>query len=204
MIKTILIILALTIIGGTLCLANSGAVFTAYPSHTVNHNKWIVRDVNPGEKYEEYLTIKNLSNKNISIKLNTFETSGTSENIKILENETPKNIGKWIGLENQTVELKANEKKEVKIILSIPNQAAIGQYQAAVFATYTEESSKNLKTTTRIGNRIYLNVTNDTSLYTNTFNPKINPLQLSLIIFSSIGIVISSIGLKIENKKSMS
>ena len=204
MLKKILLILALTIISGQLCLADNGAVFTSYPSNTADHNKWIVRDVNPGEKYEEYLTIKNLSDKKIEIKLNTVETSGSKEEIRILDNQTPKNIGNWINLEKETVELNANEKKEVKIVLAIPSQVQLGEYQAAVFATYTDHLSNNLNTTTRIGNRIYLNVTNNQSLYTNTFNPKINITQLALIIFSIIGIIISSVSLKLENKKSMS
>lgn len=201
MIKKILLILALIAIGGQLCLAENGPVFTTYPSNTANHNKWIVRDVNPGEKYEEYLTIKNLSDKNIEVKLKTVETSGSKEEIRILDNLTPKNIGNWINLENQTVQLKANEKKEIKITLAIPEEVQSGEYQAAVFATYTDKLNNNLNTTTRIGNRIYLNVTNNQSLYTNTFNPKINITQIGLIVLSLIGIIISSVSLKLENKK---
>lgn len=204
MIQKILIILALTTIGSHLCLADYEAVFTSYPSNTIDHNKWIVRDVNPGENYEEYLTVKNLSDKNIKVKLNTVETTGPKENIRVLDNQEPKNIGNWIGLENQFIELQANQKKDLKISISIPEKAATGEYQAAVFATYTDESNRNLNTTTRIGNRIYLNVTNNHSLYTNTFSPNINITQLSLIIFSILGIIISSVSLKLDNKKSMS
>lgn len=204
MIKTLLIILSLTAIGGQLCLAASEPVFTSYPSNTVNQNKWIIRDVNPGDSYEEYITIKNLSSQDIQVQLSVVETSGPKESVKVLDNQAPKNIGNWIKLENQSVQLKANEKKQVKLSLEIPDQTEQGDYQAAVFTTYTDQTSTNLTTTTRIGNRVYLNVTDKKTLYTNTFDPKLSVSQSTIIIFSVLGIILSLVSFKLENKKSMS
>ena len=204
MLRKLLLILTSISIGAQLCLASNEPIFTAYPSNTGNRNKWIVRDVNPGDKYEEYLTIKNLSDKKIHVQISSVETAGSETEIQILDNQPAQNIGKWINLEETSIEIGAYEKKQVKIVFAIPAETPLGEYQAAVFATHTNRTATNLNMTTRIGTRIYLNVTNNKILHSNVLALPINGAQLVLIIFSLLGIIISSFALKLENKHSLS
>jgi uncharacterized membrane protein len=186
----ILYILALLLLVPSLAQAQS-LMFTSYPSHTRENNKWIIRDVNPGENYQELLTLENLSDQEIQLHTSVLETSGSTEKIKLLENQPFRNIGKWITTEKNTFTLTPFEKKEIKININIPKDTALGKYQAAVMVSGTNKTGTSLNLSTRIGNRIYLNVTDSSVLQTNTFSLQISIWQILLITISSLGLLYS-------------
>lgn len=181
-----------TLIGLLLCapLAQaSSAVFTTYPSHTLNNNKWIIRDVNPGQSYQEEITAENLQNYPITLTLQVIESSGSKENIRLLENQPNQNIGNWIQPEINSIDLAAHQKQNIKINIIIPNKTELGEYQAVILTTNTDKNKGNLNIATRIGNRIYLNVTNNPILQTNIFSTNISVIQITFITLSVIAIL---------------
>lgn len=182
-------------------MGQSISAFTTYPTKTINQDKWIVRDVNPGRHYREQITIENLSDENIELKIDIIESTGGRENIRLLENSTYQPIKQWIKPEQDIVKLSPFEKKNINLNIQVPGNQELGEYQAVALVSQTSEKSGNLKISTRIGNRIYLNVTDQKILQTNTFNSEINPPQLTLIILSLIAITYSFMPAKKARQK---
>jgi len=174
------------------------AVFTTYPTNTINHNQWIIKDINPGQTQQESITIKNLTNQNITLNLSIKETSGNRENTKIIEQLPYKNIGNWLKLEQSSINLSPLEIKNIPFTISVPTDTKLAEYQGTILVSYIDSNSSDLQIATRIGNRIYLNVTNNKDLQSNTINLFVSPLQIFLIIISALGL---SYGLFKSNKK---
>ncbi len=185
--KKALYILVFSLIGAQTLLAQE-IPFTTFPTHTENHNKWIIRDVNPGSSYDESITVKNLSDYTISLKLETIEFSENGEKINLREGVPPEDIGKWISFNEQKLSLQPHEKKELSLKISIPEKTALGKYQAAVMVSHSSGEEGQLNLSTRIGNRIYLNVTDSKLLQTNTVNYWNPSLQIFLILASLLGL----------------
>lgn len=189
--RIIPIILGLTLLTTQVAAASSDNTFTTYPSFTKHRNKWIVRDVNPGQTTEDYITVENLSDHSLTLDLNVKELSGTEEKPKIIENQNFQNIGNWTKLESNQLTLSAHQKSQVKIVFQIPENAPLGSYQEVVLASHTADQGTNLGVATRIGNRLYINVTDQKVLQANTQNLNVTPLQLTLIALASLGIIAS-------------
>jgi uncharacterized membrane protein len=188
MIRKILYILIISLSGANLVHAQSMS-FTSHPSHTRNQDKWIVRDVNPGQSYREYLTVENLTGQPLELQTKIVETSGSKDNIKLLENQPDKNIGAWIKTEDDLISLQSYEKKEIPVEITIPENADLGEYQAAILISHVSNSPDRLNLSTRIGNRVYLNVTHSQNLQTNTFSLQVSGWQIALIGLSLTGLV---------------
>lgn len=190
--KIIFIILGIGLISTQVAMAAAGEnLFTTYPSFTKDRNKWIIRDANPGQQSEDYLTLDNLSDQTITLSLTVKELSGTKTQPQIIENQNLQNIGNWTKLENNQVTLSAHQKSQVKVIIQVPENAQLGSYQEVVLVSHVQQQTSDLNVATRIGDRIYLNVTDQKNLQANTQNLNVTPLQLALIILASLGIIAS-------------
>jgi uncharacterized membrane protein len=201
MIRNIFYILALSLITAPLALAQVDNSFTTYPTNTVNQNKWIVRDVNPGHQYEENITVENLSNQPIELQLEVIESAGDRNNIRLLENQFTSSLSQWIKPEHNRIHLSALEKKDIALQFNIPANQKLGEYQAVALVSHSQKDADNLSISTRIGNRIYLNVTDKQVLQTNSFTPTINPAHWTLIILSIGGIIYGLLPLRQLNQK---
>jgi len=177
---------------------NNQAIFTTYPTNTVNHNQWIIKDINPGQTQQESITVKNLTDQNIVINLAVKETKGDKKNTQIIEQQPFQNIGNWIKLEQNSITLIPQEIRKIPFSISTPFNTKPGEYQGTILASYTSNTESAFQINTRIGNRIYLNVTKNHELQSNTINLNISPIQIFLIIISSLGLVF---GLMKSNKK---
>jgi uncharacterized membrane protein len=201
MIRNIFYILALSLITAPLAFAQADNSFTTYPANRVNENKWIVRDVNAGHQYEENITVENLSERPIELRLEIIESAGDRNNIRLLENQYSNSLSKWIKPEQSIIHLNPREKKDIILKLDIPTNQNLGEYQAVALVSHSQKNSDNLNISTRIGTRIYLNVTDQKILQTNSFNPSINPGHWTLIILSIGGIIYGLIPLRQLNQK---
>lgn len=201
MIRNIFYILALSLITAPLAFAQADNSFTTYPANRVNENKWIVRDVNAGHQYEESITVENLSERPIELRLEIIESAGDRNNIRLLENQYSNSLSKWIKPEQSIIHLNPREKKDIILKLDIPTNQNLGEYQAVALVSHSQKNSDNLNISTRIGTRIYLNVTDQKILQTNSFNPSINPGHWTLIILSIGGIIYGLIPLRQLNQK---
>jgi hypothetical protein len=165
--------------------------FTTYPSRTENNAAWIVRDVNPGKTYREFITLENLTDNNLTLQTKIIESSGNRPQIELIENSPPQNAGLWIKTEEQKTLLARREKKQIALTIEIPQNTAPGEYQAVAMVSEIGENNRNpsgMNINTRIGNRIYLTVTDRKDLQSNTFGPEDYQLQIALILLSLGGI----------------
>lgn len=167
---------------------NTNGVFTIHPSRPLTTSNWIVRDVNPGKNYHETLTLENLSPETISLELTFKETSGTRDNIEIRENDDFANIGQWTSISPNQVTLSPHEKKNVDLLINIPPNVSSSEYQGAILAIHQQKKGE-MNISTRIGTRIYLNVTNSEILSTNTAQPTNYSTSLLLCIISLAGLI---------------
>ena len=190
--KILIILAIITICAQTASAASIGA-FTTYPSFTDNQNKWIIRDANPGQITEDYITVENLSDETITLNLDIRELKGTRNKPEIIESSKHQNIGNWTKLEQNQITLTPHEKKKIKVTIQIPTRIHLGQYQEVVLVSHASSSESNVDIKTRIGDRIYLNITDNTDLQDNTQNLIITPTQLILIILASFGLFASII-----------
>lgn len=174
---------------GSIFWANSAlaaeSMFTVYPTYPKENSNWIIRDVNRGNNYSEYLTLENLSEKEITLQITSRETSGTFENIKINKNAK----AEWIQPSMNEITLSAKEKKNMEINIHIPEDAKIGEYQGAILVNNPTKTKDQFNISTEIGNRFYLNITDNKNLITNTFSPPNINLHLVLILLSIAGIL---------------
>lgn len=174
---------------GTLFWTNTalaaGSMFTVYPTYPKENTSWIVRDVNKGSQYNEHLTIENLSEEEISLSILSKKTTGSPDNIQIEKTKT----AEWIKPSVTEIKLGAKEKKQIDINISIPENAQIGEYQGAIIVNHQSTEKNQLNISTEIGNRFYLNITDNTNLMTNTFSPPNINLHLLLIFLSIAGIL---------------
>jgi len=137
--------------------------FTIYPSYTHSGSKsWIIREAAPGSTATEYLTLENLSGENQEVQVNIKEAYAEKGKFITLENDSFENIGNWIGSPQNSYLLSPHEKIKIPVRMDIPEDAATGQYTAAVFAAQKKAvPGENLNIVTQIGTRIYLNVTHE-------------------------------------------
>ncbi len=180
---TIFIIGLLNLIWVSTSTANSPS-FTSYPEDISNGN-WIIKNVNPGKNYYEKLIVKNLENETIQLNLKFNEFIENNKNIQLLENQKYLNIGNWISPTSQTIQLLPYETKRISFEIKIPKQTLEKQYQGAFLISKQLSQNNSFNINTRIGNRIYLNVTNNNLLENNIFNLPISKTNL-LFIFISI------------------
>lgn len=153
--------------------AVSGDGLIAYPTNADPDNSlsqsWFIYDLNPGESKEDYLTVKNDSDQEQSIKI--YAVDSTTNNMGGFaleeENDIRDSIGKWIIPEVDHMIIKPRQEQQVKFNISIPIEATAGEISGGIIIQkdLTEEQ-KNAKSgfviSTRIGIRVYETVPGET------------------------------------------
>lgn len=141
---------------------------------------WLIYELKPGESFEDKVFVQNRSFKKITLRIYAQDAANNSKdkNFQIYnENQTPTDkqfLNNWITLEKNEIVLAPGEGKEIKFIIKIPPDAQKKEYAGVIFAHLdpggksNEEAdiSKNQSVTTvstgiRIGERIYLTVTDN-------------------------------------------
>lgn len=183
--KTIIFIIGLlNFIWCNISIASSPN-FIVHPKDTSNGN-WIVKSVNPSKDYNQTLIVKNLENKATKLNLEFLEFTEDNGHIQLLENQKYKNIGNWITPTNAVIQLSPNEQKQINFKIKIPNNVSRQQYQGAFLVSKNTEDVSTLNIKTRIGNRIYLNVTDNIILENNVLNIPISETNLAFILIGFI------------------
>lgn len=154
-------------------LAVSGDGLIAYPTTSDPENSlsesWFIYKLERGTGKEDYLTIKNESNQPQSVKLYVVDSTTNNMGEFALEGETDSKdgIGKWLTLETDHLVIAANEEKQVKLNINIPEDAPAGEISGGVIIQKDlTEAQKNTKSgfiiNTRIGIRVYETVPGET------------------------------------------
>lgn len=154
-----------------ICLPNitsavSGDGLAAYPTNPDPNNpatqSWFIYNLDRGVTKEDSLTIKNSSDEKQTLKIYAVDATTNNMGGFALETETDSrdSIGKWIHLEEDTVTLEAQEKKDLKFSINIPQNATTGEISGGIIvekiASNEESDSKSgFIINTRIGIRVY-------------------------------------------------
>jgi len=168
------------------------AEFTIHPTFAHEENRaWMILKATPGETIQDSITVKNLSAEKITLHIAVHEADTKNGNIKIIESQNFENIGSWISVQNK-IDLLPNETKNLPVNINIPIDTPAKQYTASILASLTETNQQNLQIVTRIGVRIYLDVTNQTTgdMQTSIFRLTANPFLILGILLSVTGIIV--------------
>jgi hypothetical protein len=184
-------------------MADFGGDFTIYPAHTHFGNRnWIIINAAPGTSTNEKLVLENLSKKQQEI--NLLVRGAKVENGKfIAEDLIPTDgAGTWIKPERANYNLNPLQKITIPVQITIPRDAEEKQYTAVIFAAKKDPAGPSLNIVTRIGVRIYLNVTTNAALYTNIFTAPEYKSAFFLAI-SSLGLIGSVLHYLINRKETL-
>ncbi len=163
--------------------------FTIYPSYTHEGNKsWIITEAVRGETVNESVTLENLSGKTQYISVFFREAIPRNENFIISEDTDFSDIGNWTTLTESSYTLTAGEKKKIPFEIIVPSDAAEGEYHGAVFAAIESPENDNLKVVTRIGVRVYLNVTEGSYGLASVLNGRGSDSMIFLVL-SAMGVI---------------
>lgn len=195
----------------SIAFANT-AEFSLSPTNPNDtQESWLVYTIAPGTTLEDSVTISNISDETITLKLYPADTeTSTTEDEFALKSNTVEmsTIGKWVSLNTESITLGPKEKKVVNFTLTIPSGTAEQEYKGGIVA---ELEAKNDTTTTgtestivqiasRVGLRLYATVKEApvTDVDTDTGATKSNSNSAFIII--GIVIVITLVGLLFSQK----
>lgn len=139
--------------------AQGAATFTIYPSYTHQGNKaWFIYDVKPGDTVKDYLTLENLSDTELKLKIYFLE--GQEDNGKMLTKEGNgfSDIGALMSPAESYVDLQPKQKKKVEFLYTIPKDFKEGRYAGVFYAEQFGNSDAMVAVNTRIGVRTFVNV----------------------------------------------
>jgi uncharacterized membrane protein len=158
-----LTLVTLTLAFGALPMyALAAGDFTIYPTYAHEGNKsWIITSAMQGDTVTEYVNLENLSGETQKISLNFKEASAQKDNFVIFENPDFRTMGNWISFNKEAYILAPGEKIKIPVEIQIPKNVKADKYYGAIFAVKeaTDTNNKNIEIVTRIGVRIYLDVT---------------------------------------------
>jgi len=136
--------------------------FTVYPAkpNAVNSSS-IIAEIKPGGTYEETVIVENKND--YAATLTTYAVDGTTAKeggftVK-MKNDIQENIGLWAITDPTEIEVAARQKMEVKITITVPENAAMGEYRGGFVAEATKETSSTIVTTLRVAMPIQVTVT---------------------------------------------
>ena len=163
-------ILIYSLLCGNLTAYAAAGGFTAYPSRTHDGNKsWIITRAEPGKTAEESITLENLSDEIRQISLEVKEARTENGKFTPISGQF-ENIGNWISVPQDSYILEPHRKMIIPVSIAVPADTPDDSYNAAIFAVQKEKNDNGLNIVTRIGVRVYLNVSNDGAGFINIFN----------------------------------
>jgi len=141
--------------------AHAGIGISPKPTASEPTRSWFVYTLQSGESREDSVILNNHSDKPITLMVEGLDAINTTSGGFTLVNDVTKNqdLGNWVTLETNTVQLNPEQSKEVKFKITVPEGASVGDHSGAI-AVYEKPvgnaSSMGLKI--RVGARIYVTV----------------------------------------------
>jgi len=127
---------------------------------------WFKYTVDPGTTINDFVVISNVGAEDTSVDLRSNDAIITDDGaFTIVSNELEnKEVGKWVQLDNNKIDLPAGKGVKIPFKISIPADTKPGEYAGGLSITEIDKgdpSSAPLSVKTRIGNRIYITVKGD-------------------------------------------
>lgn len=212
LITTICTIISLSLLIGinTTLAENSNGTFTVYPSYMHDgNNQWLILNAFPGDHIKDYVTIENLTAEKQTISLQANTANQTEKGYIINEKTNESDFSSWIIFEKNEYTLEPFQKIKAPMEITVPDSAQIKKYSGAILGSRSIKNENGLNIVTRIGTRLYLNVTEPSvattvnTLTANIFSPQSIYFFLSLfaLIAGSFYITINHLDQKKHENK---
>lgn len=129
---------------------------------------WFIYELKPGESQEDSITIMNLTEETIYIKVYPVDATTTQEGFFALigEDEKQNEVGTWIKMKSNVVTVGPHEYKDVPFTITIPKYTTIGDHPGGIVVQEVEKpnpkkSGIGLNIISRMGVRVYESVPGD-------------------------------------------
>lgn len=149
-------------------LAAGDGEMAIYPYEWDGENEltkhWFLYDLSPGTVHEDTVAVENLGDSDLSLKIYAVDALTTTDGAFALENEdeSKDEIGNWVNLSENELNLAAKEKKAVTFSIAIPEDATPGEHIGGIVIENAElQEGELLNLKTRVGVRIYETVPGD-------------------------------------------
>lgn len=156
-------------------------IIPAYPN-TINPRKFIF-ELKPGEKTEDYVSIKNLSDQNAHFLL--YGADSTLSNQGTLAYKTRQNggegEGKWVSFQPSGIDLGPQETKLVKFTIETPKDTNFGDYKfgIAMEKSRPDANNPNITIATRVILHGEVKITNEPKTVPKLSAPAVTKPQIS-------------------------
>jgi hypothetical protein len=141
----------------------------------------IMVELKPGDTYSDAFIVENKSDSVKKITLYPADSVTVNGEINIKNNtDKQENIGKWTKFETNEITLQPREKKQVGFTITIPANAAFGNFKGGFNAVESPEIPKNqsgIFYSTRIVLMVKVKITD---------NPQHIPLRSEINLFTSV------------------
>jgi LysM repeat protein len=144
---------------------NTGTIglLPAYPDPNVkNSMSWFIYNLDLGKSREDALRVINNKEETAVIKLYAVDATVTSDGAFALlaENDPRKDVGSWVKLALNEVEIPPKSEKLIPFTISIPSNADTGDHAGGIVMQEVDNGNQNVNGTgvkiiTRVGVRIY-------------------------------------------------
>ena len=138
-------------------------ILPAYPDPNVQFsNSWFIYGLDLGQSKRDAVRVINNKNETVVVKIYAVDASTTSDgSFALLTEDAPRtDVGSWVRLAANEIEIPARSEKLVPFIINIPPNADVGDHMGGIIMQEVEVEGDKLtgtgvKIITRVGVRIY-------------------------------------------------
>jgi hypothetical protein len=119
---------------------------------------WYIYNLDVDSTHEDKVVVENTGDTPISVKIYPVDALTTSDGAFALENEDEEknDIGAWVTLSKNELELAAGQKEEVTFSVKIPADATVGEHIGGIILENKKiMEGQQINVKTRVGVRIY-------------------------------------------------
>ncbi|MBU0708092.1 LysM peptidoglycan-binding domain-containing protein [Patescibacteria group bacterium] len=142
-------------------------IMPANPNPDVMYSdSWFIYTMEPGESREDSAMILNATDESASFKIYAVDATTTSDGsfAPLMQDEKRKDVGSWVELPQETIEVPANTEMEVPFKITIPeNDVDVGEHIGAIVIQEILEKDvvtggARISIITRVGVRMYVTI----------------------------------------------
>ncbi|MBU0706825.1 DUF916 domain-containing protein [Patescibacteria group bacterium] len=142
----------------------------ANPDPEVLHSdSWFIYELEPGETKEDAVKITNTTDESATFELYAVDATTTSDGAfaPLMKDVKHKDVGSWVELPQETVEVPADTEIEIPFKITIPEESVdVGEHIGAIIIQEVLESGVtergvSLNIVTRVGVRMYVTIPGD-------------------------------------------
>lgn len=133
-----------------------------YPANWDGKNEltkyWFIYNLDKDQEYQDQVVVENTGGEPLTVKIYPVDALTTKDGAFALENEDEQRdeIGKWVSLSMDEVELKPGEKKTIDFSIKIPRDVTVGEHIGGIIVENKKiKTGRQINLKTRVGVRIY-------------------------------------------------